>query len=535
MSGKDTKDAQIGKEMIKERSVVCFLALCVLAGLALHLLADPGLPQTALRFEIAVARGLLPARQDGRVLVVLGRHRRQEPRDGITGAGLGAPPLMGVDVKDFAPGVKAVIDHTALVSPQEHLARIPAGTYWAQAVFDSNPDLRLANAPGNLYSDPIEMVIDPRKGGTIALELTHRIPAEQLPDATPLVKYLKIRSELLTRFHGRPMFLRAGVILPRDFETERDRKYPLRVSIGGFGTRYTAVADMMSQGSEFREAWLSPRSPKLLLLHTDGAGPFGDPYQVNSACNGPYGDALVQELIPHVERTYRGIGQHYSRVLEGASTGGWVSLALQIFYPDFFNGAWSHCPDPVDFRAFQLMHLYNDDNCYVNRHGFERPSAREINGDVRQTVRNEVLRERVLGRGNRWELSGRDWGSWNAVFGPRGKDGTPAPLWDGPTGKIDRGPVEHWKKYDLRLLLERESQALVPKLRGKLRIWVGEADDYFLNNAVHLLDDFLTRARPELQHRFIYASRKNHNWRGLSEAQMLEEMAQAIAQGEKER
>jgi hypothetical protein len=170
-----------------------------------------------------------------------------------------------------------------------------------------------------------------------------------------------------------------------------------------------------------------------------------------------------------------------------------VSLALQIFYPDFFNGAWSHAPDPVDFRAFELVNIYGAENVYVNRHGFERPTAREVNGDVRDTMRHEVQLERVLGRGGRWELGGRDWGSWNAVYGPRGDDGLPKPLWDGKTGKVDRSVLEHWKSYDLRLTVERNWRILGPKLRGKLRIWVGDADDYFLNNAVHLLDTFLRR------------------------------------------
>ena len=211
-----------------------------------------------------------------------------------------------------------------------------------------------------------------------------------------------------------------------------------------------------------------------------------------------------------------------------ARTAVWVSLALQVYYPDFFQGAWSHCPDPVDFRAYELMDIYRDDNAYVNAHGFERPAARERNGDVVYTVRHECLVERVLGRGDRWQLSGKDWCCWNAVFGPRGGDGLPIPLWDGKTGKIDRGVVEHWKRYDLRLVLQQNWPALGPRLRGKLHIWVGEADDYFLNNAVHLLDDFLRQAKPPAEHRISYGPGQGHSWRGLSEAQMMKEMAESI-------
>jgi hypothetical protein len=311
--------------------------------------------------------------------------------------------------------------------------------------------------------------------------------------------------------------------LPADFANEPDKRYPLRVSIGGFGTRFSL---MTGKGVKDKA-----ETPAFLTLLLDGAGPFGDPYQVNSANNGPYGDAVTQELIPHVEKTYRGIGRPYARVLDGHSTGGWVSLALQIFYPDYFNGVWSGAPDPVDFRAYELINIYKDDNAYVNRHGFERPSTRDLNGDTRITIRAEVQLERVLGRGDRWELSGKDWASWNAVFGPRGDDGLPKPLWDGKTGKIDRSVVEHWKKYDLRLILEQNWKTLAPKLRGKLHIWVGEADEYFLNNAVHLLDDFLSKADPPYEGKITFGPRAGHSYRALSERQMLMEMAAAVERG----
>jgi hypothetical protein len=520
------------------RRFACFAGLLVIS-LVLALAPSPGAyapdpPRTELRFEVTMARGLLAAPREGRVLVVLNPNQAREPRATIGDTGAKAPPLMGVDVKDFAPGKTAVVDQDVMVYPYEHLARIPAGKYWAQAVFDHNPDLHLPDAPDNLYSDPLEIMLDPLRGGTIRLELKHKIAAEELPRDTALVRYLKFRSELLSKFHGRPIYLRAGVVLPRDFDREPERRYPLRLHIGGFGDRYTEVGDMMAEGASFRRAWLAEKAPKMLLLHLDGAGPLGDPYQVNSDCHGPYGDAVVKELIPHVEKTFRGLGKPHARVQDGHSTGGWVSLALQVFYPDFFGGAWAHAPDPVDFHAFELIDLYSDDNAYINSHGFERPGARDINGDTRFTVRNEVLRERVMGRGNRWELSGKDWGSWNAVFGGRKADGTPAPLWDGATGKLDPTQVEHWKQYDLRRILERDWKALGPKLRGKLRVWVGEADDYFLNDAVHLLDDFLRTARPAAQHRFVYGSRKNHGWRGLTWGQLLQEMGDASARAEKE-
>jgi hypothetical protein len=397
----------------------------------------------------------------------------------------------------------------------------------------SNMNLWRADAPGNHYSEPLAIKLDPERGGTVKIELTRRIPDEELMD-NEFIRYVKIRSELLSKFHGRPFYLRAGVILPREHERNREERYPLRVHIGGYGTRFNAVKHMIQKDSGFRKVWLADGTPRMILLHLDGAGPYGDPYQVNSANNGPYGDAVTRELIPFVEKQFRGIGKPYARVLDGGSTGGWVSLALQVFYPEFFNGCWSQAPDPVDFRAYELINIYEDENGYVNDQGFERPACRMRNGDVRYTVRHECEIERVLGRGDRWELSGKDWCAWNAVFGPRGRDGFPRPLWNGVTGQIDREVVDHWKKYDLRLVLQSNWKMLAPKLRGKMHVWVGESDEFFLNNAVHLLDDFLRAAKPPFEGNLTVAIGRGHE-QGIPETQVMKEMAEAVERGKAEK
>jgi hypothetical protein len=282
---------------------------------------------------------------------------------------------------------------------------------------------------------------------------------------------------------------------------------------------------MIREGSEFGKIWRDPATPRMILLHLDGDGPLGDPYQVNSANHGPYGDAITQELIPHVERTFRGIGEPRARVVDGGSTGGWVSLALQVFYPDFFNGTWSYCPDGVDFRGFQLVNVYEDENAYVNRSGFERPSARDVNGDVRFTMRHECQLENVIGSGDSWTMSGMQWGAWNATYGPKGANGRPAALWDPVTGKIDKSVTDHWKKYDLRLIVEQNWSTLGPKLNGKLRIWVGEADNYFLNNAVHMLEDSLKKLSPPYEWYIGYGPGKGHCWKAPGEKEIIEQMA----------
>ena len=429
---------------------------------------------------------------------------------------MNATPILARDVKNFGLGITAAVDRTAAIFPIESLDVLPAGDYYVQALFDSNIDLKSVNAPGNLYSDIQRVHLDPRRGSTVKLELTKVIPPEQPPPDDPYVKYVKIQSNLLTRFHGRPIYLRAGLILPKDYDLDENRHYPLRIHIAGYGTRYTSVQRLMAPSSEFRRMWLADDTPRMVYLQLDG--------------DGPYGDAITQELIPHIERKFRVIPQPYARVLDGESTGGWVSLALKVFYPDFFNAVWSSCPDGVDFRGFQLIDIYKDKNAYVDEHGVARPSKRDINGNVEFTIRHECQMENVMGQGDSWTMSGQQWGAWNAAYGPRGRDGRPVPLWDPKSGEINKSIVEHWKKYDLRLVLEQNWKTLGPKVRAKIHISVGDADSYFLNNAVHMLDDFLKRADPPAEARLTYGARQGHCWSILTEGQMMEEMFVAIEQ-----
>lgn len=497
------------------------LFVTILAAVVLHGQVGPG-----LRFEVTLDPSL-PAQPSGRLLVVMASSDRVEPRRLIGRTGRTATPTVGVDVPALAPGDRVILDATAAAFPIEGLADLPAGEYHVQAVLNTNRDIRSPGAPGSLYSEPLQVALEPAQNEPVRLTLSRRIPDEQLPPDEEYLRFIKIRSDLLTQFHGRPIYIRAGVILPPGFEQEPERRYPLRVHIGGYGSRYTRVGSMMRPGSPFRDAWLAADAPRMVLLHLDGAGPNGDPYQVNSANNGPYGDAVTQELIPYVEREFRGIGEPHARVLDGGSTGGWVSLALQIFYPDFFNGAWASCPDGVDFSAFQLVDIYSGDSAYVDEQGHELPSARNRNGRVRFTMRHEVQMENVLGRGDSWTMSGRQWGAWNAAYGPRGQDGRPVPLWDPETGVIDRSVTRHWEPYDLRLVLEQHWDELVPKLRGKLNIWVGEMDDYYLNNAVHLLDEFL-QTKPSIDARIAFGPDRGHCWTGISQNEMMREIEERI-------
>lgn len=489
----------------------------------------PSSQSSALRFEVALAQGVVDQPVSGRLVLLLARDGTPEPRLRLTEPG----PLVriGVDVVGLTTSASASVDGRAATFPIERLSDLPPGEYELQAVLRQNGEvLGVANGPGDLYSAVRRVRVDPRDERTIRVELAHQVPDEPLPADGDDVRFVRLRSSLLSAFHGRDMYLRAGVILPRGYDGDERRRYPLRMHVGGYGSRYTEVQNMMAVGSDFRRTWLADGMPPMILLHLDGAGPFGDPYQIDSTNNGPYGRAITEELIPYVERSFRAVGEPRARVLDGVSTGGWVALALQIFYPDFFAGAWAFCPDSVDFRAFQLLNIYEDANAYVTSDGRERPSVRSRSGRVSLTMREEVRLENVLGAGDSWTMSGQQWGAWNAAYGPRGADGRPAPLWNPQTGIIDRSVVDHWRQYDLRRVLEEGWPALGPKLQGKLHLWAADHDDYYLEGAVRRLHQFLSAANPPYQGAIIVEPGV-HCDVGPGEREVMEEMGRVLDQG----
>ncbi len=514
-------------EPVTRRLVLLILFSVSICGAAGGLWAQEA---RSLRFEVTAPPGDEWNSMTGRLIIVTvpvsGRQTR-EPRRRIGSVGLDATPIAAVDVNQLASGQTVVIDETSATFPFERLSDWPPAEYDVQAVLDVSRDIRMPGAPGNWYSQPQRVLVEANRDLVVSLALTEQVPPEQIPADTEYVRYVHLPSERLSRYHVRPVVLRAAIILPYGFDREPLRQYPIRLSVGGYGRRYTAATRLMRVGSSFRRAWLADDTPRMLQVVLDGVGPNGDPYQVNSSNNGPYGDALVEELIPYIESRFRGLGVPEARVIDGVSTGGWVALALHVFYPDTFNGAWSYCPDSVDFRALQRINIYDDADAYVED-GSERPSRRGPDGAIRFTMRHEIRMENVLGRGDAWIQSGRQWGAWNAVYGPRGDDGRPVPLWDQTTGLIDRNVVSHWEQYDLRLVLDQNWATLGPKLDGKLNVWVGEMDDYYLNDSVHLFDAFLRRRGPTFNARITYGPGKGHCWVPHSPEELLKEMGTRV-------
>jgi hypothetical protein len=475
--------------------------------------AQPPAKPAGITFEVKIAADVAGKGDSGRVLVAVGP---KNGRPNFTNYVPPVLPVLGADADAFTADKTVVLNAASDMFPADALAKLAAGEYTVQAVFATNRDVNVPFAPGNRYCNPIKAKIDPVAGTTVSLTLD-RTWADEVPKDTATHKYLSLPSKLLSDFHGRPMAYRVAVILPTDFDKDKDAKYGLILDIGGFGTRYLYAAGIKPD-------------PRFVQILPDGAGPFGDPYHVDSANNGPYGAALTTEVIPHIEKTFRCFGTPKSRFTTGGSTGGWVSLALQLFYPDFFNGCWSQCPDSVTFERFELIDIYRDANAYVNRFGVDRPGTRTVDGDTIATVRHECTLERVLGRGGNWHLGGRDWASWNATYGPKGKDGLPVPLWDGKTGVIDKSVVEHWKKYDLKLHVQKNWAELGPKLAGgKVNVWVGDADDYFLNAAVRRFKDVTDKLKePAFDGTILIEARKGHTSGGWSRKEILDQMAKRM-------
>jgi hypothetical protein len=465
-----------------------------------------------IRFEVKFSPAVAPkAPITGRLVLAIAPTGQ---RPSFTSVDPPARPVLGIDVKNATADSVLTLDAKSMSFPADALKQLPAGTYDLQASLMVNADLFGPQMPNNYFAQSRQVKLDPKATTPVKLVL-ETVFSESKPPETATFKYHLIESPLLSKFHGRPQSLRVGVCLPKDFKADGAESYGLVIWIGGFGQRASSARG------------LTPDS-RFVQIMVDGAGPFGDPYSVNSANNGPHGDALIQEVLPFLAKTYRAGLEPKSRFLTGTSTGGWVSMALQVFYPDQFNGCWSQAPDGLDFRAFQLINIYRDDNAYVNRYGFERPAKRTLQGDVEYTVRHECQLERVLGFGDRWELGGQQWASWNAVYGPRGADGKPVPLWDGATGKINPAVAKEWEKYDLAKILNRDWKTLGPKLTDKLNIWVGESDDYFLNNGVHYLKEILDRkSEPKFQGQIEIAIRRGHT-AGWSTRQVLDAMAKRM-------
>jgi hypothetical protein len=495
---------------------------------------------------------------DGRLVVIVSRKAEPEPRLQVNlEAPLRSPAMFGKTVQALRPGGRVVVGDDAYGWPMRRLSALPAGDYTVQAVLNRYETFNRADGstvqlppemgegqqwnlkPGNLYSRPMLVHLGP-DAEQATLTLDQVVPPIPQPKDTPFVRHIRIRSALLSTYWGKDVYLGAHVLLPAGFAEHPNARYPLMVFHGHFPSDISDFrtippdADLKPDYSErfhlagynriqdeeaykVYQTWTSANFPRFLVVEIQHANPYyDDSYAVNSANLGPYGDAINKELIPYIEKTFQGLGQGWARFTYGGSTGGWEAMATQVFYPDMYNGAFIACPDPIDFHAFTNVDLYKDANQYADEGAavsIERPSERDYLGRILATQRDSNHMELVLGDRGR---SGGQYDIWQAVFSPQGADGYPSPIFDKESGTIDPKIAAYWRDhFDLTHIIQRDWATLGPKLKGKLHIYVGSADTYYLNDAVYFAQDTLERLRdPAWAGEVAYGDRAEHCWNG---------------------
>ncbi|QJW90280.1 hypothetical protein HNV11_13290 [Spirosoma taeanense] len=495
---------------------------------------------------------------DGRVLLIIAKTDKTEPRLQVSDA-VETAQIFGVDVNGLKPGQAALIDASVFGYPERSLRNLKPGDYYVQAVLhkyetfkrkdghtvklpmDRGEGQNWRTAPGNLFSKPQKISLKPGSRQAIAVLLDQVNPPIPEPKDTKFIKHINIQSKRLTEFWGRPMFLGAHVLLPAGFDEHPEARYPLCLFHGHFPDDFSGFSEtpppanmdttdyierfklygykkiVAQEAYDFYKKWTGKDFPRMLIVEIQHANPYyDDSYAVNSANLGPYGDAIMYELLPEIERQFRGIGQGWARFTYGGSTGGWEALAAQVFYPDAFNGCFAACPDPIAFDAYTVFNLYKDKNAYYSEGPFRRtprPGQRNYLGQVKCTLEETNHRELVMGTHSR---SGDQFDIWEAVYSPVGPDGYPKRIWNKLTGDIDATVAEYWREhYDLLHILRRDWKTLGPKVAGKIHIYCGDMDNYYLNNAVYLMEDFLKSVQnPSASSEVAYGDRAEHCWNG---------------------
>lgn len=539
-----------GARAMVTRLPIRFVRLAVIAASFPLTIAGAQAP----RFEVTIDPAARPAPTTGRLIVVVSKLSQPEPRMLVAPQGAS---MFAIDVTQLRAGQPAMVDSKSLGYPVP-LASLPKGEYYAQAIVNVYEPVKRADgktiwvhlndgtqevmqiAAGNVYSDVQKIQVG--SGGTVKLRIDKVIAAQPRPQDTEWVKHVRLQSAKLTAFWGRPIYVHATVLLPKGYDDHPNVRYPTVYTFGhnvpfNLTTDSTRVRGLgqlnpvtgVETGFDFYKSWISDGFPRFIAVSFEQNTPFFlDSYSVNSVSNGPYGDAMVEEFIPELEKRFRMIGKPYARLAEGASTGGWQTLALQLKHPDFFGGAWVLQPDPIDFRRYQLVDIYSDTNAFVMPNTqvtvTERPFKRTVEGQVTWTLRQMSLFEEVLGTKGRgaYQLQG-----WEAIYGPLDAEGYPRPLWNKLTGTIDREVATYMKEngYDLREYAQRNWATLGPKVAGKLHFFAGDMDDFYLNLAVYRFEEFLKSTPDGKNVPFTYGRpMKGHSWHAFPWAEMVRQM-----------
>jgi len=496
------------------------------------------------RIDVLFSREARAETVTGMVYVAISRDNRRSPIDQTSPTGV---PLFSRFVDGLAPDAVATFTAEDRGHPLRSLRDLPAGEYWMQPFVNVYTRFPRADghtvwlhndqwegqdwkrSPGNLFGDPVRVAFDPKSATPLRLVANKVIPPIPLPADTDMVKRIRFQSAILSKWWGQPIYLGATVLLPRGYDTHPNVGYPVNYMQdhfslnppGGFG-----------RGGDFDRFWMSDTAPRFIAVTLQHPSPYyDDSYGVDSANNGPYGEAIIKELIPAVEQKFRVIRQPWARMLSGGSTGGWIALAHQVLYPDFYGGSFALCPDSVDFSYHQIVNIYSDANAYYVEKGWtkvERPSQRTIDGNIEVMMKDENWYELVVGDKSR---SGGQWDIWEATYSPVGPDGYPRRLWNKETGVIDKSVAEQWKKYDMADILRKNWTVLGPKIADKIHVYVGDMDSYYLNDAVEKLNEFLTKTEdPKFAGEVVFQRRAPHCW-GPRNAELWQKLAAQVDKG----
>lgn len=532
--------------------------LTALLVVACYIACQPSTP--SISFDVSFDASISEEAKDGRLLLLISTDDSSEPRFQIND-GPDTQLVYGQNVEGMAANKAKQFSSEQFGYPIQNINDLQPRDYWVQALLHTYETFNLSTghtvklpmdngegqqwnrSPGNLYSKPIKISIEADRSSNFSIVMDQVIPPIEEPEDTEWIKHIKMKSDLLSEFWGRDTYLGAHVLLPKGFEDHPEANYPLMIfhghypsDFGGFRTtppdpilepdyssRFNISGyNIIQQQEAYNQylQWISDDFPRFIIIEIQHPTPYyDDSYAVNSASQGPYGDALTYELIPYIDDQFRGIGEGWARFLYGGSTGGWEALAVQVMYPDEYNGCFAACPDPIDFRAYCLVDLYEYDNAYYYESEHKQvpiPAHRDYLGAVNSYMQDSNHKELALGDKSR---SGQQFDIWEATYSPQGEDGYPVRIWDKKTGEINKEVAEYWKEnYDLRHILERDWDELGPRLQGKINIYCGDMDNYYLNNAVYLMEEFLeSTTDPYYDGEVDYGDRAEHCWNGDQE------------------
>jgi hypothetical protein len=440
--------------------------------------------------------------------------------------------LAAMEIDSLKPGGTVRFDPDLLAYP-EAFSHAQPGDYYLMAQLDPNHTYAYHGSDaGDLYSPVIEKKdLAPAEAGTVALALSKVVAPRKLPD-NPAVKLVEFESPSLSAFWGRPIKMRAGVVLPPDYESDSARTFPAVYNVHGFGGDHSGA---WFAGPRIIKQMREGKIGRSVVVFLDASCPTGHHVFADSVNNGPWGHALTAEFIPYLEKQFRVIPQPYARFLTGHSSGGWSTLWLQVTYPDFFGGTWSTSPDPSDFRSFTSIDATPSatGNAYVDASG-EPLNLIRLRGKNVSTIGEFMRQEAVTGEYG-GQMASFDW-----VFSPRGEDGRPMKLFNRSTGEIDRSVAQAWEKYDIRKTLERNWNTLAPKLHGKIHLVVGDQDNVHLEVPTGMTCDFLKskgedvcEVVPGRDHMDLYREYKTYP-AGL-DVRIAEEMRQAFEAAQRAR